>query len=276
MAEPDFSESQFQEAVNTAFVRYIAESKGVWVLPNIVSLWDEFFLGWDTAFHFPWNGYKPLEEQSGCNFFIQYKLSTLLTSSGSSQWTDWNEPYFRFKIPHSTQNASGAFIDDYHQWDRLKNLAHKGYPTFYASNATLRKQALEASFSAGTLLDDIALMDVRDVKTKHKHVTFTADSGHFCMHSELERGERRSFRGELHKMDGGREATLADADRSLINDLEDVEAVDEHWYTDLRRLTRSGDGPTFTPEGVHRRHALLRAFVRKHFGCDLLWYPMEG
>lgn len=30
--------------------------------------------------------------------------------------------YFRFKIPHSTRDSSGQFIDDYHQWERLKAL----------------------------------------------------------------------------------------------------------------------------------------------------------
>jgi hypothetical protein len=137
MRDPNFSESQLQQAVNTAFIRYVLEKHGIWVFANIPSLIDEFDLGWDSAFHFPWLPHLPQPDHQGSNFFIQYKLSGELTSPGAKEWQHWNSAYFRFKIPHSTKDSTGSFVDDYHQWDRLKELANQNYPTFYATNSTL-------------------------------------------------------------------------------------------------------------------------------------------
>ncbi len=161
MREPNFSESQLQQAVNSAYIRYLFETRGNWVFANVPSLFDEFNLGWDSAFYFPWLPQLPADDHEGCNFFLQYKLSGHLTSAGAKEWSFWNNEYFRFKIPHSTRNASGTFLDDYHQWDRLKELANLNYPTFYVTNSTLSKNVLKNEYSSGTLLNSTPLLDVR-------------------------------------------------------------------------------------------------------------------
>lgn len=115
MRDPNFSESQLQQAVNTAFIRKVVEHHGYWAFAHVPSLLAEFDLGWDTAFNLPWLPYMPSPNDEGCNFFLQYKLSGQLTSQGAKEWSHWGEEYFRFKIPHSTRDASGAFTDDFHQ-----------------------------------------------------------------------------------------------------------------------------------------------------------------
>ena len=184
MREPNFSESQLQQAVNTAFIRRVFERYGFWAFAHVPSLPTEFALGWDTAFHLPWLPHAPSPDDEGCNFFLQYKLSGELTSPGAKEWSSWSQQYFRFKIPHSTRDSAGKFIEDYHQWERLKALADKNYPTFYATNSTLRKAELQNSLQAGTLLDLIPLLDIRTVKAAHKHVTFTTISTTFALHSD--------------------------------------------------------------------------------------------
>lgn len=180
MPAPNFSEFQLQQAVNTAYTRYIYEKHHRWMYPIVPSLVAEFNLGWDSAFYFPWL-HKTHPNPEGCNFFIQYKLSDELTTKRAKEWQFWNSKYFRFKIPYQTRDNNGNLIDDYNQWDCLKELANQNYPTFYATNHTLCKDALLSSFENGTLLDEIPFLDVRNVNSHHKHVTFTQNSNHFCL-----------------------------------------------------------------------------------------------
>jgi hypothetical protein len=180
MREPNFSESQFQQAVNTAFIQQVFRDHGIWSFAHVPSLIAEFDLGWDTAFHFPWLPNLPSPDDEGSNFFLQYKLSGELTSRGALEWSNWNGAYFRFKIPHSTRAPGGTFIDDYHQWDRLRALAEKDYPTFYATNITLHKSVLQSQLQDGTLLDNVAALDVRGVAAQHKHVSHAGPRHHAC------------------------------------------------------------------------------------------------
>lgn len=274
MRKPNFSESQLQQAANTAFICRVFESHGYWSFAHVPSLFAEFDLGWDTAFHFPWLRYMPSPNDEGCNFFLQYKLSGELTSHGAKEWTHWGEEYFRFKIPHSTRDASGSFVDDYHQWYHLKALANKSYPTFYATNSTLSKAVLQSSLQAGTLLDHVPLLDVRTVAGMHKHVTFTPASNIFALHSEKEEAKKLSFASTFSILAKGEQSSLQESSDKLLLILNEMEKKDAEWDHDLAHLS----GVQKLPQRVQPwvKHAFLASFVRKHVGAELLWLPKAG
>lgn len=273
MREPNFSESQLQQAINSAYIRHIFDTQGDWVFANVPSLFDEFDLGWDSAFHFPWIAHPPNPDHEGCNFFIQYKLSGELTSAGAKEWLHWGTEYFRFKIPHCTKDASGKFVDDYHQWDRLKDLANQGYPTYYATNSTLSKDDLRTASKAGTLLADTPLLDVRGVANLHKHVTFTPSSGFFLLHSEKEESPKTSFASALETLLEVRTTSLEESTRLLLSVLKKIGSNDEEWNSDLSRIGQLIDSQAPRRRQVWKMHLLLALFVSKHLGAEMLWFP---
>jgi len=276
MLEPNFSESQLQQAANSAFIRAIAESHGKWLFAHILSLPDEFLYGWDTAFYLDWLPHSPNPDHAGCNFFVQYKLSNQYTSPGAGEWNFWKQEYFRYKIPHNAKDVTGKYVDDYHQWDRLKALANKGYPTYYATNSTLDKSALTTAYEAGVLLNDVPLLDVRVVKGLHKHVTFTPTSGNFKLHSEFEELLAISFSAAIGSLREQPQVSIGQANERLLSVLFEMEQTDERWSQDLSRINQSFS------QVVPRRllpwvkHQALRAFVKKHIGVDMQWLPQNG
>lgn len=273
MLEPNFSESQLQQATNAAFIQRIFLKNGTWAFPHVMSLFDEFGLGWDTAFHLGWLPYIPEPDHEGCNFFLQYKLSNQLTSAGAKEWSHWGEEYFRFKIPHRTRDATGKYFDDYHQWDRLKELAAKSYPTYYATNATLSKDVLIAAMNAGTLLDNIPLLDVRTIANKHKHVTFTPKSHGFRLHSEVEIGDRFIFSNMLTLLTQQPQLTLTASNERLRNELKELRTNDSAWNNDLSQIDSFFSGNTKNLAHHWFQHLALASFLRKHTGAYLLWCP---
>ena len=273
MLEPNFSESQLQQATNSAFIRKIAESHGKWLFAHILSLPDEFLYGWDTAFHLDWLPHPPLLDHAGCNFFVQYKLSNQYTSPGASEWSSWKQEYFRYKIPHNAKDAAGKYVDDYHQWDRLKALASSDYPTYYATNATLDKSTLMTAYDAGTLLNDVPLLDVRGVKGVHKHVTFTPTSGNFKLHSELEESPAIAFAAAIESLRDEQQLSIGEANEKLLSALSEIDQTDEHWSQDLVRINQSFSQLVprrFLPLA---KHQALRYFVKKHIGANMQWMP---
>ena len=273
MREANFSESQLQQAVNTAYIRHVYETHGVWVFANVPSLIDEFDLGWDSAFHFPWFPCPPLPDHEGCNFFIQYKLSGELASAGAKEWKHWKTKYFRFKIPYSTKDSFGKFVDDYHQWDRLKELSNEGYPTFYATNSTLNKDDLRCASREGTLLNDVPLLDVREVDSLHKYVTFTSTSTFFLMHSDKEESNRLRFSTAIEKLSGNETAYIEEATKSHLRSLMDIGSNDEGWTTDLKKIRQLRDNQAHRAFRDWITQGLLCSFLRKHLGAELLWLP---
>lgn len=276
MRDPNFSESQLQQAVNTAYIRHIFDVHGRWVFANVPSLFDEFDLGWDTAFHFPWLHYPPDDDHEGCNFFLQYKLSGQLTSAGAKEWPFWGSEYFRFKIPQSTRDVSGTFVDDYHQWDRLKELADRNYPTFYATNSTLSKDELKSESKAGTLLNTIPMLDVRTVASLHKQVTFTPDSAHFLMHSEKEEVKKTSFADTIERLAAIPAERPEKSNEKLLKALGEIGGKDDNWKADVTKMRQLGDDPfprRFMPWIMR---SMISSFIRKHVGANMLWLPKNG
>jgi len=275
MLEPDFSESQLQQAANSAYVRRVAESHGIWLFAHILSLPDECLFGWDTAYFLDWLPHPPVADHAGCNFFIQYKLSNQYTSSGASEWNCWKQEYLRFKIPHNAKDAGGKYVDDYHQWDRLKELAKKNYPTYYATNGTLHKSELIAAYDAGVLLNDIPLLDVRTVKGVHKHVTFTPTSGHFKLHSELEESPVVAFSSAIESLRKESQLSIGRANEKLLSALKEMEQTDERWTQDLERINQLSQQTVPQRLLPWMKHQALRVFVKRHIGVGMLWKPQN-
>lgn len=264
MNEANFSESQLQQAVNTAYARRISELHGFWPLPIVPSLVAEAELGWDTAFYFPWIPHPPSGEDQGCNVFLQYKLSAEFVSRGAKEWSEWGAAYYRFKIPHNAE--------DYHQWARLKALASKGYPTYYATNATLLLAVLMQDYQAGTLPENIPLLDVRLISGLHKHVTFTPSSAYFVLHSKREAVHKTTVEAVLTSEQARPRMRFGEAADRIVDDLADVGGEDGVWRYELAALRRrTAAAPE--PFRVHVKWALAASFVLRNLGAELAWLP---
>lgn len=273
MLNPNFSESQLQQAVNSAFIRYIYEKTGHYIFAHVPSLIDEFDLGWDTGFYFPWISTLPNNNHEGCNIFLQYKLSGLLTRSNAKQWSSWSDDYYRFKIPHTTKNKSGKYVDDYHQWHCLKILADSNYPTFYATNSVSSKDKLIKLTSSGKLLDNTPMLDVRTVRGLHKTVTFTKDSSYFLMHSEIEEVNKLSISNHIEQLNDITWGSIEESNIKLLNILGDISEINQNWQADLNKI-RSFETHELIDE--HKQWAtreFIASFIRKHIGANMLWLP---
>lgn len=271
MLEAGFSESQLQQATNTAFTRYIFEETGDWIFTSVPSLIAEFDLGWDSAFYLPWTSTPPEPDHGGCNFFVQYKLSGKLTSPSARQWQYWKSEYLRFKIPHAIRRTSSGPGDSYHQWDRLKELADRGNPTFYATNAMLDNSELRDAFSAGTLLSYVPFLDVRKVADPHRYVTFTEGSKHFLLHSEKSQVAKDDISTVVRQVRGIPTISLDEANRSLLGQLREIADRDEKWIADLQLIARMSDQVEQNSQRSLIKRMYLSSFVRKHIGVDLNW-----
>jgi len=191
MIETNYSESQLQQLINTEItLRFYSRGIIPIPIPIVIDLVEEFNLGWDTAFYFPWLSFPPHPDPGhrGANFFIQYKLSDEIEGRNGKHYKEWNAPYLRFFIPH--KNGSSL---DYHQYDRLKEIANAGYPVYYATNQVMDFDNLITLAQQMNLLDQTPFLNVNDINNYHKEVTFTRSSTHFLLHSEIEKSNKTTW-----------------------------------------------------------------------------------
>lgn len=283
MLEPEFSESQLQTATNLSYAVEICKRTGQIPFPFIPSLPAEFLLGWDTAFKFDWIAHRRLptrflRRHKGCNFFLQYKLSDFAEiKNRSKEWAAWNNPYYRFRIPHRKVHGT-RYRNDFHQWDRLKEIACLGVPTFYATNTMSTEDELKSLFESGTLLSRIALLDIASINKKHIYASFSSSSNSFLLHSDPEEARLLTF-------------------SSLLDDLNDArsrsfeEGVEE--LTAIARNLSAEDGPSDTGGIVKQlndfqerylsfigqdglpflKRQILEDFFLRRFGIKAYWHP---
>ncbi|MEC5344657.1 hypothetical protein ABRZ24_18860 [Brenneria populi] len=274
--EANFSESQLQQAVNTSLVFFISQETGEHPFVHVPSLFYEKELGWDSALYLPWlESYAPHEKHEGCNFFIQYKLSELLTTTSAREWGCWGGKYFRFCIPHFTIGEKEKYIDDYHQWDCLKKLADDGYPTYYATNSTLNKNELIKSYNSGKLIHETPFLDVRKIHMKHKHVTFTKDSSYFKLHSEIEQTERARLETEIKMAMDDTTYSLTEFISGLSHLLREIGGDNKLWHDDLFNIRKMDNNNIPKSLRTWRQYLLLTSFVRKHIGAEMIWIPKK-
>ncbi len=88
------------------------------MIPKIPSLPEEYKLGWDTGFYFPWLGIPHNPKHKGCNFFLQYKISSEIGKKGN-QYSYWSAPYYRFQIPYTTKENGNYVYDDFQYYSNI-------------------------------------------------------------------------------------------------------------------------------------------------------------
>lgn len=179
MIEPDFCEAQLQALVNGEFC-FCCNQFSIVPIPHIPSLPEEAKLGWDTGFYSS-NLPPPLQNQKGCNLFIQYKRATLMEKKGG-KYSFWNYPYFQYQIPF--QRKPSGYALDYHQFDALVNLANLGFVCYYISNQTTDIDELVTRAMNRQIINNSCIIDVGDIKAQHKYVTYTRTSTFCLLHSE--------------------------------------------------------------------------------------------
>jgi hypothetical protein len=209
MREPNFGEGQLQHSVNSSILIEILAPLGIRISAKVPTPRREHHLGWDTGFYFDWLPHRPLIEHDGCNFFIQYKLS-VERSSRAAQFQSWRRPFLRFRIPYRKRGE-----EDYSQWDRIKELADEGYPSFYCTNSILELEEMGQLEVSGQLLDETPFLDVRKITGLHVYATFTRDSSYFILHSEEEAIEVTRWPNLIEKLIGEEKTNLEEGNRRL-------------------------------------------------------------
>jgi hypothetical protein len=185
---------------------------GVSLYPWFPNPWQEHVLGFDAGFPVPWLDHYNGSAYSGCNLFIQFKLSKLLTRGNAREWNYWNQPYFRFKIPFMSRNV---LLDEYHQFNCLTQLADIGYLVYYATNSTIHASELEEWDSTFAILNRTPFLDVSHLNRRHQFVTFTEDSSFFLLFSKPVEINRFSFEQILLQIQEGRKTDFAGDIRTL-------------------------------------------------------------
>jgi len=284
MPDPNFSESQLQTAANLAYADEIRQRTGGIPFPFVPSLPAEFLLGWDTAFDLDWIRHRlsgPFADRhKGCNFFLQYKLSSLIDSPNrSKEWATWRKPYFRFQIPHK-RKIRGRYRNDFHQWTRLKEIAATGVPTFYATNTMIEERELRTLFEDGELLDRIALLDVAPIKRKHVHASFADPFSKFALHSTPEEAPFLSLREAVASFTNISSYSYAEGVEQLITIAENLSSQDASaGETPGIRQQLSQFQQLFTTYVGQRRglpqikRTILESFFARRFGLAVYWYP---
>lgn len=210
MIKPNFSESQLQQLINIEITMRLFSDKKYIYNPTVISLMEEFHLGWDTAFYFPWLLIPPNPKHRGCNFFIQYKLSKLMERC-KGDYKHWRSSYLRFQIPYSTRNkVTKQYFDDYNQFDCLKKLASERYYVYYATNHVVSESELFQIAQSQNLLDNTPFLDVSNINGYHKNVSFTQESSYFLLHSEPKKIDNILWEQIYNKIEQNKGTSLSD------------------------------------------------------------------
>jgi hypothetical protein len=109
------------------------------------------------------------------NLLLQYKKPEFLQLNNSSEWTDWNQPYFRYEIYPKQQELL----------EKIHQKFYKGVLILYASPALEDVDKLYQSYCKGNIITDSNLVEAIKLKG-HKKVTYTKGGNFYQAHSEPE------------------------------------------------------------------------------------------
>lgn len=151
---PDFSERQFETAVNIELVSTLAEHMSP-AIPVVPTTNQEGHEGWDALFKLG----------SGYWYFLQYKVSIF-----ASRRTSWNEafwaahrcPYFRFHL-HMDSNG------ECRQHRLLTELRLTQPGVYYCTPAFVKEEELWERAASSSVLDGSRLLDVSDLHLPDPH-----------------------------------------------------------------------------------------------------------
>lgn len=216
MIRPDFSEAQLQQLINTEIVFTLYRMHGK-IFPSIVLFpWEEALLGWDTGYYFPWLKRPPHFNHKGCNFFIQFKISELIEGRKGREYKQWQCPYMRFHLYYLTKDPEqDRYVYDFSQFNILKNLSAENYPVYYSTNHILSHTELLGLANTITLLNVIPFLDITNIGSNHRSVTFTQNSPHFILYSEPEEIKITKWDQLLNTVKAGKSTDLTDDTKIL-------------------------------------------------------------
>lgn len=212
MQEPDFCEAQLQQMTNTELFNCLRTQLHLPTVPRVIPQYWEERWGWDTGLYIPWLG-LPHTEQMGCNFFIQYKLSSQYTVTAIGG-NSWRRPFLRFNLGYQRHSDW-----DFSQRDHLIMLADKGFVVVYITNHVLSFAKLAELAFENNLCSTLPVLRVNYNLSTHKRISFTPESTFFRLHSKEENPPKTSI-AEILK--SGKMTNLTD-------DLENIFQVLMHY-----------------------------------------------
>ena len=277
MGKPNFGECQIQQCLNSEFTLWARGEHKRHVSAVVPTLTKEKALGWDSGFFFPWLPYVPLADQNGCNFFLQYKLSTLMVGTNAKQYSDWREPYFRFKIPHE-KKVNRHTVDDFHQYEALRALSKKQCEVYYATNQVTTRDELLDLAENQNLIDNTPFLDVRDVTAPHYYATFTTSSEHFWLHSEPTYARRVPGQQLKERVVGGEARSLAKDNTLLFEIVCELLANTPALRRELLAYEKIGTWTRCSNEELEaQRFVFLQAALIRYFNISMIrFWRQEG
>jgi hypothetical protein len=241
--------------------------------PTIVNLHEEFFLGWDTGFYFPWLWPPPHPDHRGCNFFIQYKLSELIEGPRRREYSLWHCPYLRFHISYYIKDKiSGRYVYDHNQFNNLKDLSNQGYFVYYSTNHIVDKGELFQLSTSNALLNEIPFLDVSMINNNHNKATFTRNSSYFLLHSEPEKTPITKW-DKIYSVVKEKEGTMLSEDTKLLGDFilaleKKMDIPDKNGFSaDMQKIS---DLPRELR--VISKAIIVSRYLKKYL--DLHWYKL--
>ena len=265
MSKPNFGEIQLQSCFNQAIFSYY-QKQGQYLNPVIPTLAQEASVFYDTAFAIDDFPYPKIDDQEGCNLFIQYKLSQSISKKTNPLYGHWGKTFFRFQFPHSKLDEATGILD-YHQFNGLRELADKGCAVFYFTNDVVTREALFHDTASGILLERAPILDVSEITQRHKFATFAFDSDHFCLHSDPIKVRRINFKKVDHILREKRN-DLGEDNKILFSVLREVGGTSGFADMFIDRYHELQDGPAKNRRV--KKFLLLRAAFRTLLGIDIV------
>ena len=172
-------------------------------------------------------------------------------------------------------------MNDFHQWERLKEIAAAGVPTCYATNTMLEESELRRLFESGELLNRVVLLDVAPIKRKHVHASFADPYTKFMLHSVPEEANLLTFTGLINNLSSATyrsyEEGIAELTSIAVRLSEgDEPATDapsiEEELANFQQFFITYTGPRVSGLPQLKR-AILEAFFVRRFSLMPYWFP---
>ena len=156
-------------------------------------------------------------------------------------------------IPYLTQSYGGKKHEyGYHQFEALRKLSRDGFAVYYATNATICVDELFDWAQKGQTTQLNPLLDVGDLNRPHRYVTFTKDSSHFLLHSEVNKTGRISYEMVRDRVLEARRTPVSEDLEILPRTLAEYPQFEQTYYSFLKE---------YSAESVQARWLILHYVV---------------
>jgi hypothetical protein len=263
MQEPNYCEAQLQQMTNTEMFNLL-RSQGIFnSFPRIIPPHLEDLWGWDTGFFLPWLGLGHTS-QLGCNLFIQYKLSNEYNGRRSQGWQVWQQSFFRFNLGYRRHRRW-----DFNQRNHLVMLSNQGYAVVYITNHVLDFNDLANLARQDQLCSSLPVLRVDRTISRHKRVSFTANSTQFSLHSNMEKASRVTITKVLSDI---RTTTLDTDINTIIEILSHYEEATGFKEETLKQAITRLEGSALE----YLRPYIVQSFLHKYLNVYWLRFLRRG